>query len=131
MNRGAVAQSVLVAVGVWLMAAPSALGHAGTPVGSSDRVVGPVVIAVAFLAIFTITRGARWVNYLPGTWLLVAPWVLDGATTATRVSDVASGLVILALAWVEDVDMSRYGGGWKTLWQPEKLPAADVDRDSR
>lgn len=118
---GAVAQSVLVLVGLWLMAAPAVLGHAGTTVGSSDRVVGPLVVSAAFLGIFTITRPVRWFNLLPGVWLLVAPWVL-GAPTAATVSDVVAGLVVLALAPVGRLAYSRYGGGWASLRSPDTVP---------
>jgi hypothetical protein len=121
MTRGAVAQSVLVVVGAWLMVAPAVLGHAGETIGKSDRVVGPAVLAIAFLGVFPITRLVRWANLLPGAWLLAAPFVLGAPTDAT-VSDVLGGLVVLALAPVERADQSRYGGGWDTLVKPERLP---------
>ena len=121
-TRGGVAQTVLVGVGAWLMFAPAVLGHSGTSLGSSDRIAGPVILATAFLAIFPITRLVRTFNLIPGVWLLVAPWVLDGGGTAAMVSDVVSGLVVLALAPIEKAPQDRYGGGWDTLVKPERLP---------
>ena len=121
-TRGGAAQTVLVGVGGWLMAAPAVLGHSGTTLGSSDRIVGPVILATAFLGIFPITRLVRWFNGLPGVWLLVAPFLLSGGSTAAAVSDVVSGLVVLALFWVEKAPQDRYGGGWDTLVKDDRLP---------
>jgi hypothetical protein len=121
-TRGGVAQAVLVVVGLHLMAAPALFGYAGVDAASDNhRAVGPVVVAVAFLGIFPITRLVRWANGATGLWLLVSPLVVDGPTAATVVS-VLSGLVVLALFWVERADQSPYGGGWATLLSDERLP---------
>ena len=111
------------------MAAPAVLGHAGTAAGKSDRVVGPLIVAGAFLGIFTITRPARWFNLLPGAWLLVAPWAL-GAPTDAIVSDVAAGVVVLALAPVGRMGYDRYGGGWASLRSTDPVPAAEKESGS-
>lgn len=120
-TRGGVAQAVLVVVGGWLMFAPSVLGHQFTNAGESDRIAGPAIVSIAFLAIFTITRLVRWLNLVPGGWLLLAPWVLDAPTDAT-ISNLAAGLIVLSLATVERADQSRYGGGWMTLFDDDALP---------
>jgi len=114
------AQVLLVAVGLELMAAPALFGYAGSA-ATNDRIVGPAVAAIAFLAVSRITRGLRWVNLLPGAWLLLAPWVLDYAGEAT-VNSLLAGALILGLAWVGRVDQSRYGGGWETLFDTARLP---------
>ena len=121
-TRGGAAQAVLTLVGAWLMAAPAVLGHSGTSLGSSDRIAGPVILATAYLAVFPITRLMRWFNVLPGAWLLVAPFLLSGGSTAATVSDVASGLLVLALFWVEKAPQEQYGGGWDTLVKDDRLP---------
>lgn len=123
-TRGGVAQTVVAVVGAWLMVAPAVLGHSGSTLSSSDRIVGPVVLAVGFLGIFPITRILRFLNLLPGAWLLAAPFLLSGGGTAATVSDVVSGLVVLALATVERAPQDQYGGGWDTLVKPERLPRA-------
>ena len=125
-TRGGAAQSVLVVVGLLLMAAPTLLGYADVDDASDNhRAVGPVVVAVAFLGIFPITRLVRWANGPAGLWLLVSPLLVDGPRAATVVS-VVSGLVVLALFWMERADQSPYGGGWATLLSDERLP--DVRR---
>jgi hypothetical protein len=120
-KKGAVAQAVVVLVGLWLMFAPSVLGHAGTTAGKSDRFAGPLIAAAAFLAIFTITRPVRWFNLLPGAWLLLAPWVL-GAPTDVTVSDMVAGALVLALTPIGRLSYDRYGGGWASLRSPDTVP---------
>ncbi len=121
LTRGEVAQAVVAGVGGWLMLAPSVLGHVGSDIAQSDRIVGPVVLAIGFLSIFPITRLLRWVNLLPGAWLLLAPWLLDAPTDAT-ISSMVAGVVVLALAPVEKAPQDQYGGGWITLVRPSDRP---------
>lgn len=121
-TRGGVAQTVVTVTGLWLMAAPAVLGHAGTAAGRSDRLIGPTIAAAGFLAIFPITRLVRWFNLLPGAALLVTPFVFGAPTDAT-VNDIVSGLVVLALATVERAPQDRYGGGWDTLLPSGSPPA--------
>ncbi|HET6627559.1 MAG TPA: SPW repeat protein [Nocardioidaceae bacterium] len=117
------AQVVLTIGGLWLMAAPAVLGY-GDAAAVSDRSAGPVMAAIAFLSIFTITRGLRWLNLPVGLWLVVAPWLLGFPADAT-VSSTVVGVAALALAWVGRVDQSRYGGGWRTLFHPDRLPSEE------
>lgn len=119
--KGYLAQGLLVLVGGWLMFAPAVLGHAGTSIGKSDRIVGPAVLSIAFLSFFAITRLLRWFNVLPGAWLLLAPFVLGAPTDAT-VNDVVCGVLVLALFWVDKAPQDQYGGGWDTVVKPERLP---------
>lgn len=113
-TRGGLAQTVVTATGLWLMAAPAVLGHAGTTAGKADRLIGPLIVAAGFLAIFPITRLVRFFNLLPGVALLITPFVVGAPTDAT-VNDVVCGLLVLALATVERAPQDQYGGGWDTL----------------
>jgi hypothetical protein len=123
----ALPQVVVTALGLWLMAAPAVLGHAGTTAGSSDRFVGPFIASFAFVAASEITRPLRWVNLAGAAWLIVAPWVL-GFPIAAAVNDVLVGLVIAVLAPLGKADTkARFGGGWSALLHPEELP--DVRSD--
>jgi hypothetical protein len=107
------AQIVLVATGIWLMAAPAVLGYA-EPAATSDRIAGPVMAAIAFLAAFAITRGLRWLNLAVGGWLVIAPWLLD-SPTAALVSSSLCGVAALVLAPVGHLEQDQYGGGWLAL----------------
>jgi hypothetical protein len=121
-TRGGVAQSVLVLVGLFLMAAPALFGYAGVDdAADNHRAVGPVIVALAFLGIFRITRLMRWGNGATGSWLLVSPLVVDGPRATTVVSLVCA-VVVLALFWIEKADQSDYGGGWDTLLRDDRLP---------
>jgi hypothetical protein len=121
-TRGGAAQAVLVLVGLFLMAAPALLGCAGVDdAADNHRAVGPVVVAIAFLAIFPITRLVRWGNAGPGLWLLGSPLLVDGPRAATVVS-LLCGAAVLALFWIEKADQSDYGGGWDTLVKDDRLP---------
>lgn len=117
-----VGQVVLTLGGLWLMVAPAVLRY-GDPAATSDRVAGPVMAATAFLAIFAITRGLRWLNVPVGLWLVAAPWWLSFPTDAA-VSSTAVGALALALAWTGAPDQGRYGGGWRSLWDTDRLPSA-------
>ena len=115
-------QIVLTLAGLWLMVAPAVLDY-GDPAAASDRIAGPVMAATAFLAIFAITRGVRWVNVPVGLWLVAAPWLL-GFPADAAVSSVVVGVLALTLAWTGALDQSRYGGGWRSLWDTGRLPSA-------
>lgn len=114
------AQIVLVGVGLWLEFAPLVLGYDGVA-ANSDRIAGPVMIAIAFLSIFGITRGLRWFNLLVGLWLVVGPWLLSFPLDAA-LSSLAAGVLALVLAPVGQPDQGRYGGGWIVLLQTSRLP---------
>ncbi len=114
------AQIILVLVGLWLMAAPDVLGYDGAA-ATSDRIAGPVLAAVSFLAAFQITRGLRWANLPIGAWLVAAPWVLGFPADAT-VSSMLSGAAALILAPIGSPDQSVYGGGWIALRDTSRLP---------
>ena len=117
----ALPQMIVVLLGVWLMAAPAVLGHVGTTAGSSDRVVGPAIAAIAFVAASEITRPIRWVNLLGALWLIVGPWLLD-FPTAAAINDLIVGVAVAALAPLGKADTtSRFGGGWRSLLHPDQL----------
>lgn len=116
------AQMILVVVGLWLMAAPAVLDY-GDPAATSDRIAGPLLAAMAFLAVFQITRGLRWANVPVGAWLVAAPWILGFPGDAT-VSSMLAGLAALILAPTGSTDQNRYGGGWIALRDTHRLPSA-------
>jgi hypothetical protein len=110
-----VAQLVAALLGVWLMAAPSVLGYPD-PARLHDRIVGPLVASVAFVAACEVTRGLRRVNLLAGAWLLAAPLVLGYGPVGTLHS-VGVGLATIALACLGGHITQRFGGGWTALFR--------------
>lgn len=115
------AQVVNTILGLWLMAAPAVLGHAGQPLGKFDRAIGPAVAAVSFVAVAQISRSVRWLTMPLAAVLLVVPWILD-APTASKVNSVVVAAAMLLLAPLGRPDQRRYGNGWSTLRGDGDLP---------
>jgi nucleoside-diphosphate-sugar epimerase/uncharacterized membrane protein len=96
-------------VGVWLMAAPTMLGLAGTA-ADSTHIMGALVVTFSVIAFAEPARLVRVFNVLCGVWVLLAAWLLDGGTPLWPWISVVSGLALIALSLrcgpVED----RYGG---------------------
>ena len=111
------AQVASTLLGLWLMAAPAVLGY-GDPARDADRIAGPLAASFAFIAVWDVTRGLRWLNVPLGTWLLVAPWLLGYGPTAT-VNSTVVGILLLALAFVRGAVSQQFGGGWASLLTPE------------
>jgi hypothetical protein len=117
------AQAIVAVAGVWLMAAPAVLGYTGTVADTSDRIVGPAIASIAFLAAPRILRGLRWLNMLAGLWLVVAPWLLNFPPTAL-LNSLAVGVLVLFLAPVGHVEQDGYGGGWLALFADDPPPTS-------
>lgn len=95
-------------VGLWLMFAPAVLGSEGRA-AASDNLVGALVVTVAVLSTAEVIRALRFLNLLFSVWLVIAPWVLVGASTAARWSDMAAGLAIVILPLPRGIVRDRYG----------------------
>ena len=102
-------------MGVYLMVAPPLL-HYNTTGSISCRIVGPILATFAIVACWEITRGVGKVAILLGLWLLAAPWILNYEEIIPIVNDLASGTLIISLAFVKGKTKNKYGGGWKSLW---------------
>lgn len=100
-------------LGVWLMLAPTILEDAG-PAAVSDRIVGPLVIAFAVIAVWDVTRPVRWLHLPLGLWLLAEPWLL-GFGTASTVNSLVVGLLLLISLAFRGRLTDRFDGGWRAL----------------
>lgn len=116
-SRKALPQVVVFALGLWLMAAPAVLGYAGTSAGTSDRLVGPAVAAIGFVAASEITRSLRWLNPTFAAWLILAPLVL-GFPIEAAINSVLVGVLVAALSPLGRPRPERFGGGWRALSGP-------------
>lgn len=99
----------VTALGAWQMFAPAVTGAAGMA-ANNDHVVGALVITVTALAFAEVGRAARFLNVPIGLWLAIAPWLLDGATTASRWAGLVVGLLVVALSLPRGRVHERYGG---------------------
>jgi hypothetical protein len=99
---------VSVALGLWLMFAPAALGSIGTA-AHSDHLVGALIVTVAVIALAEVGRAVRFVNILCGAWVIASPWVLGGATTGSTLSDMIAGAFVILLSVPRSTVGERYG----------------------
>lgn len=85
------------ALGVWLMFTRLIFGTEGN-MADSDHLIGALTFVVAFSAMAEVGRALRFINVLFGFWLLIAPWVLDGASVWASWASVAAGLILIGLS---------------------------------
>jgi hypothetical protein len=114
-------------LGLWLMAAPAVLGFTDSPAATNHRIVGPLVVTFAFVAIWQVTRALRRINLASGLWLLAAPWIFGFPTDAT-VNAMVCGAAIAALSLVQGTRDTSFGGGWRVLWPPCRAATAEQRR---
>ncbi|MGH9153985.1 MAG: vitamin K epoxide reductase family protein [Acidimicrobiales bacterium] len=95
------------AIGLWLMAAPAALGTTGGA-ADSDHMVGALVVCVAVIAMAEVGRAVRFVNVAFGVWLALAPLLVDGGASYAA-SSILSGLALVVLSLPRGPVRERYG----------------------
>lgn len=113
------AQSANMALGIWLMAAPTVLGY-GNPARTNDWIVGPLVATFACIAMWEATRGVRWWNVPLASWMMAAPIALDYPPVPSAHS-ILIGVFVVAMSCMRGHPQRTFGGGWRSLWQPSKL----------
>lgn len=105
-------------LGLWLMAAPTVLGYTDTVAATNHRIVGPIVVSFAVIAMWEATRPVHWVNLPLGIWLLISPLVFGGYGSAPLINSVVVGALVAVCALVRGTYRpERYGGGWSVLWK--------------
>jgi nucleoside-diphosphate-sugar epimerase/uncharacterized membrane protein len=97
-----------VALGIWLMLAPSALGTAGKA-AHSDHLLGALIVTFAVMALADVGRALRFVNVLLAGLVITAPWLLGGATTGSRWNDLTAGVLVILLSLRRGPVGERYG----------------------
>jgi hypothetical protein len=115
------AQIINSIAGIWLMASSAILGYENTVASTNERIVGPIIAALAIIACFQITRPVRQFNIPFAIWLLVAPFILNFEMPAATASNIIVGVVVLLLSFIKGRVDHEYGGGWQSLWQSNTL----------
>jgi SPW repeat len=108
-----------MAIGIWLMAAPAALGY-GDPARTINRILGPLAASAAIVALSEVTREVRWLEAAVGLVLLVSPWLL-GYPVTPAVHSLAAGGFLIGLGATRGSVSQRFGGGWSSLLRRERL----------
>lgn len=117
-------QVINALLGVWLMAAPAALGYSGAP-RINDLIVGPIAASLATIAIWDVCRSLGKANMALGAWLLLAPWVLSYDALQATLNSSAAGILLAVSALLSGGPTGRYGGGWSFPWkQPRSQDSA-------
>jgi hypothetical protein len=100
-------------IGVWLMFTRLVFGTEGG-MADSDHLMGALMITIAVLAMAEVARPLRFINMFFGAWLVVAPWVLAGASGAAAAGSVIAGLLVIGLSFPRGLIRYRYGS-WNRL----------------
>ncbi len=112
-----VAHIISAVLGLWLMVAPVILQYRGVP-ENIDRIIGPLIFTLAFIAISEYMRGVRkWYRWL-GVALVVAPFIA-GYPLLPLINSFVVGAAVVILSFFRGEVADEYGGGWSVLWNPE------------
>ncbi len=112
--RGVTVPRTLIAccvVGAWLMFSRLIFGTQGA-VANRDHLVGALIITISVCATAEVARPLRFLNVPFGLWLLVAPWLLAGATTGAALNDAIAGLVVIGLSLPRGRRSKEHYGSW-------------------
>jgi hypothetical protein len=101
------------ALGMWLMSAPATLGVTGAA-ADSNHLAGALAVTWAVIAFGEVARPIRLLNVPTGLWIAVSPWVLGGATDASRWIDVLVGVLLVALS-VRRGRIEEQFGNWNRV----------------
>ena len=100
---------LILALGIWIMAAPGVFGFSGA-IANSYNVTGALVIAFAVISMSEVGRSLRFINILLGLWLVASHWVLGIDQNSVMWNGVISGLVIVLLSFPKGKIEDRRGG---------------------
>lgn len=100
-------------LGVWLMFTRLIFGTEGA-MADSDHLMGSLLITISVLAMAEVARPLRFLNMPVGLWLLIAPWILDGASGAATVGSMIIGVAVIVLSVPRGPIRNRYAG-WNRL----------------
>lgn len=100
-------------LGAWLMVAPAVFQTQGRT-AHSDHILGALVVIIAIVAFAEVTRAARFINLALALGIIVLPWVFGGATLASSINDLITGLLIIGLSIPPGRIKNTYGG-WNAL----------------
>ncbi|WP_375600396.1 NAD-dependent epimerase/dehydratase family protein [Devosia sp. Naph2] len=98
-------------IGVLLMFSRVVVANSGAMAGS-DHVVGAMVVTIAIIATAEVARALRLLIIPFGLWLIIAPWVLPGASAAGTWMSVVLGLVLVALSFRRGKRSREHYASW-------------------
>ncbi|HEY3699992.1 MAG TPA: vitamin K epoxide reductase family protein [Spongiibacteraceae bacterium] len=102
------ALSISAALGIWLMFTRLIYGTSGT-MANSDHLVGALVFTFSIAAFAETVRPLRAINSVLGIWLLLAPWLIDGASITAAIGSVIVGGLLIVLTLPRGPVVRNYG----------------------
>jgi len=109
------ARIVGTVVGIWFMAEPAVFGYSATAAGVNDRIVGPMLLAASFAALWPVLRFLRWVELPLGIWIFMSPLFFGYGSVLPVGIHVGVGFVLAVLAFLGGKTEKSFGGGWVSL----------------
>lgn len=77
---------------------------------NSDRLVGALIVTISISAFAEVGRSLRFLNVPLGLWLIIAPWVSQGANSMfASIASVACGLAVVLLSIARGRIADSYG----------------------
>lgn len=87
-----------IALGTWLLTAPSVLDLGSATMAASDRVAGLALMLLAGLALSWQRAWARWACAAIGVWVMAAPIFFWAPTAAGYLNDTLVGALVVGFA---------------------------------
>ncbi|MGE0801968.1 MAG: NAD-dependent epimerase/dehydratase family protein [Lautropia sp.] len=98
-------------LGALLMATPLIAGTAA-PLYFSDHVAGCLIVMIAVTSMAEVVRPVRWLNIAVGAWVVVSPFLLDGASVLGAAVSVSIGVLVAGLSLPCGTRSDEHYGGW-------------------
>jgi len=122
------AQIINIVIGLGLMVTPALLRF-NKVAADNNHIVGPLVITFAVISLWEINRNARLFNIVTGCWLILSPFIV-GFSSVALVTDIVSGIAVILFSLNKGKIKSRYGGGWRSLFQKHPLHVQAIKSSS-
>ncbi|MEQ9812811.1 MAG: vitamin K epoxide reductase family protein [Azospirillaceae bacterium] len=87
-----------MAVGAWLIAAPTTMAYQSTAMAVSDLVAGALLLALGFVSLSAAHGWARWAAAAVGVWLMFAPLAFWVPTAAAYANGTLAGALAIGFA---------------------------------
>ena len=100
-----------IVIGVVLMFTRLLFGTTGA-MADSDHLIGSLIITNTVIALAEVVRPMRFLNIFFGFWLIIAPWILSGASFWASFWSVVFGFTIIALSLPRGKRSKEHYAAW-------------------
>ena len=117
-----------IVIGLWVMVSPSVL-PASTPMADSNHITGPLIMTFSVVALWEVNHSVAKANIPAGAWLLLSIIVFADVPWEVKLSNAVAGVAVILLSLVKRKRKTRYGGGWRSLFQPHPLHLEQAEKN--